>query len=101
MENVFLETAKTIYRNEGNCNEIEYCADCPFDNVCFFSTTEEEKYQLAKKFLTNETTETKNTKEKTNQITIKGITISWDSDKKVDISERENVIKIKIFGDEL
>ena len=100
MENeIYIKTAKIIYENEGDCRTIDYCNDCPFDNLCNFLTTNKDKFKFAKEFLEEQKAELPIVEEEMDEIEIKGIKISCRKDKDIEVTTKNNIITIKILED--
>ena len=103
MENILIKTAKIIYENEGDCTNIDYCEQCPFDNICSLYTTDETKFEIAKEILEKEGIElpvikpkSLITKTEIIELYINGIRISYDKQKNIEVIKENNSIIIKL-----
>lgn len=104
MEDIFIKTAKIIYKNEGDCMDINHCIDCPFVNACDLYTTDKNKFELAKNFLEEKEIELPIinskliiTEAEMKELYINGIRISYDKQKNVKVTKENNSIIIKLL----
>lgn len=92
----YIKTVKIIYENKGNCDCIESCDSCPFDNRCTLFTRDKDKFKLAKKFLEEKIEELPIIKSEIIEMIVKGIRISYSKNKNVKITTNNNTIVINV-----